>query len=285
MLHGTPATVLTAAVVIFMLVSTVRMLRNLVRSERLRRDYRHTVTAMRWWMVPAAVIQFSLVIALYLALVKLFPLLGWGWWRMLGNSGNVALAQTGQSGLIWKVTGFTLPILAAAVVPWLAHAEEMAFRAGAERQGIRRRLTRQVMFGLAHAWAGIPIGACLALTGSGLYFLLVYLRAIAALGPDLEAARTVPTYERLPYPSLPAGVADDPEGLAALKAERARVRGENEERRNAWAAQLAEQISASYDRVDQLRRRAVAKSAAAHAVNNWLLILVLEVFLSYQALT
>lgn len=284
MFHGTLVTILTAAVVVFMAVSLLRSLRSLVRHERLRQDYRQTVMAMRWWMIPAAIGQLTVVIAVYIALVNVFPLLGWGWWRMLGNSGNVALAQTGQSGLIWKVVGVAVPILVAAVVPWLAHAEELAFRDRAERQGVRRKTTRQVAFGLTHFWAGIPIAACLALTISGLYFLTVYLRAIATLGPELEAAREVPRYERLPYPALPATMDKGPKEWAILQSERERVRMENERRRNEWADGLADQISASRDRVDQVRRRAVAKSAAAHAVSNWVLIILLELFLAWREL-
>ncbi|MCK8642267.1 hypothetical protein [Mycobacterium colombiense] len=285
MLHGTPATVLTAVVVAFIAASMLRSLKNVIRHERLRQEYRQTVLAMRWWMIPAAIGQITIVIAVYIALVHIFPLLGWGWWRMLGNSGNVGLAQTGQSGLIWKVVGVAVPIVVAAVVPWLAHAEELAFRHRAEQQGIRRKVTRQVAFGLTHFWAGIPIAACLALTISGLYFLMVYLRAIAALGPQLEAARQMPQYERLPYPALPANLkSKDPDAWAELQRERERVRTENERRRNEWADTLGEQISASRDCVDQVRRRAVAKSAAAHAVSNWVLIALLVLFLARRAL-
>lgn len=283
-IHGRLATVLTAAVVVFIGVSLVWSLQSVVRHERLRQDYRRTVMAIRWWMVPAAVGQLTVVIAVYVALVNVFPLLGWGWWRMLGNSGNVTLAQTGQSGFIWKMVGLAVPILAAAVVPWLAHAEELAFRDRAERQGLRRKVTRQVAFGMTHFWAGIPIAACLALTISGLYFLMVYLRAVAALGPELETAREVPQYERLPYPALPANRDEDPEAWAKVLGERERVRMENERRRDEWADNLGDQISASRDRVDQVRRLAVARSAAAHAVSNWVLIILLVLFLSRRAL-
>lgn len=284
MLHGTLATVLTVVVVALIAASLLRSLHGVVRHERLRQDYRRTVMAMRWWMIPGAIGQLTVVVAVYVALVNMFPLLGWGWWRMLGNSGNVTLAQTGQSGLIWKVVGVAVPILAAAVVPWLAHAEELAFRDRAERQGVRRRVTRQVAFGLTHFWAGIPIAACLALTISGLYFLMVYLRAIAALGPELAAAHEMPQYERLPYPALPANLGQDPDAAAELQRERERVRMENERRRNEWAGNLGDQISASRDRVDQVRRRAIAKSAAAHAVSNWVLIVLLVLFLAQRAL-
>lgn len=284
MLHGTLATVLTAVVVAFIAASMLRSLHNVIRHERLRQEYRQTVLAMRWWMIPAAIGQLAMVIAVYVALVKVFPLLGWGWWRMLGNSGNVGLAQTGQNGLIWKVVAVAVPIVVAAVVPWFAHAEELAFRDRAEQQGIRRKVTRQVVFGVTHFWAGIPIAACLALTISGLYFLMVYLRAIATLGPELEAAREMPRYEPLPHPALPATVGKDPDAWAELQRKRERVRVENERRRSEWADNLGEQISASRDRVDQVRRRAVAKSAAAHAVSNWVLIVLLVLFLAWRAL-
>ncbi|WP_156765442.1 hypothetical protein [Mycobacterium sp. 1245852.3] len=282
MLHGTLATILTAVVVVFIAASMLRSLHNVVRHERVRQEYRQTVLAIRWWMLPAAIVQLTVVIAVYVALVNVFPLLGWGWWRMLGNSGNVGLAQTGQSGWIWAVVGVAVPIVVAALVPWVAHAEELAFRYRAEQQGIRRKVTRQVVFGLTHFWAGIPIGACLALTISGLYFLMVYLRAIATLGPEVEAARQMPQYERLPSPALTDN--EDPNAWTELRRERERVRTENERRRNEWADSLADQISASRDRVDQVRRRAVAKSAAAHAVSNWVVIVLLVVFLALRAL-
>lgn len=284
MLHGTPATVLTAVVVAFIAGSMLRSLHNVVRHARLRQEYRQTVLAMRWWMIPAAIGQLTVVIAVYFALVNVFPLLSWGWWRMLGNSGNVGLAQTGQSGWIWAVVGVAVPIVVAALVPWVAHAEELAFRYRAEQQGVRRKVTRQVVFGLTHLWAGIPIAACLALTFSGLYFLMVYLRAIATLSPELEAAQQMPQYERLPSPAMPDNMDENPDAWAELHREREQVWTENERRRNEWTHNLGEQISARYDRVDQVRRRAVASSAAAHAVSNWVVILLLVLFLAWRGL-
>lgn len=284
MLHGTPATILTAIVVAFIAASMLRSLRNVVRHERLRQEYRETVLAMRWWMIPAAIGQLTVVISVYVALVNVFPLLGWGWWRVLGNNGNVGLAQTGQSGWIWAVVGVAVPIIVAALVPWVAHAEELAFRYRAEQQGLRRKVLRQTVFGLTHFWAGIPIAACLALTLSGLYFLMVYLRTIATLGPEVEAARQMPQYERLPSPALSDNMDEDPDAWAELHRERERVRTENERRRNEWADNLGAQITASHDRVDQVRRRAVASSAAAHAVSNWVVIVLLVLFLAWRGL-
>lgn len=279
-LHGKLATILTAVVLGVVAASLVWTLTGVIRHGRLREEYRRTVMAMRWWMIPAAIGQLSVVVAVYFSLLNAFPWLRWGWWHLLGNGGNVNLGQTGQTGLIWRLVAVALPILVAVIVPWLAHAEEVMFRARAERQGVRRRLRRQVAFGLVHFWSGIPIAACLALTVSGLYFLTVYLRAIRRLGPELQAAEEIPRYERLPYPALPANVGDDPDAWAAHRTERGRVRAENERRRNEWSDNLQGHISASRDRVDEVICRAVATSAAAHAVNNWLLIsLLLVVFL------
>lgn len=278
-LHGKLATILTAATLMVVVAALLRTLFGVIRHEGSREEYRRTVMAMRWWMIPAAIGQLSIVIAVYLSLAQQFPALQWGWWRLLGNSGNVNLGQTGQTGLIWGVVAVALPLLGAVAVPWLAHAEELMFRAGAERQGVRRRLRRQVAFGLLHFWSGIPIAACLALTVSGPYFLTVYMRAIRLLEPELEAAQEIPRYERLPYPALPANARYDSDARVAHRRERERMRAENDRRRNEWSDKLHDHISASHHRVDEVRRRAVATSAAAHAVSNWVLISLLLAWL------
>ncbi|MEZ5218426.1 MAG: hypothetical protein R2715_18025 [Ilumatobacteraceae bacterium] len=72
-------------------------------------------------------------------------------------------------------------------LPLFAHAEERAFRQGAEHWSTERRAAKCVQFGLVHALIGIPIGVALALSVGGLYFLVVYLRAFSRTGSRHEA--------------------------------------------------------------------------------------------------
>ena len=61
------------------------------------------------------------------------------------------------------------------------------FRTGAEHWSTARRVLKVVQFGLIHAVIGIPIGAALALSVGGAYFLRVYLREFARSGSANEA--------------------------------------------------------------------------------------------------
>jgi riboflavin transporter FmnP len=60
-------------------------------------------------------------------------------------------------------------------MPLLVAREEWVFRRGAEERGTAMNLGRSVLFGLAHAVVGIPIGAALALSIGGVYLTLCYL--------------------------------------------------------------------------------------------------------------
>src|SRR4029450_9106842 len=53
--------------------------------------------------------------------------------------------------------------------------EECVSRRGAEARGTAVNLGRSLVFGLAHAVVGIPIGAALALSIGGLYLTWCYL--------------------------------------------------------------------------------------------------------------
>ena len=64
-------------------------------------------------------------------------------------------------------------------LPLFAHAEERIFRTGRRAlERTRGARSKIVQFGLVHALIGIPIGAALALSIGGAYFMCVYLRAV-----------------------------------------------------------------------------------------------------------
>lgn len=178
--------VLMAVALLLMAHSVVTSLSSL-RRQCERDAYARTVRAARWWMVPAALVQLSVVIGTYAVLVWLFPPLRWGWWSAVGGVGNLLLGQTGGQGWAWRALAFAMPLVVLALLPRWAQIEEDIFRAGSERRTRARRAVVHVVFGLVHCIVGIPIGAGIALIVSGIYFEQVYLRALRR-GNDREAA-------------------------------------------------------------------------------------------------
>ena len=61
------------------------------------------------------------------------------------------------------------------------------FRSGAEHWSASRRVLKTLQFGMVHALIGIPIGAALALSIGGAYFMFVYLRAFHRTGSSNDA--------------------------------------------------------------------------------------------------
>jgi len=132
------------------------------------------------WPVP---LLLSLVIAVATALLTV-PGLSWGWWSALGGDGNPVFASSESTlGTVWE---WLIPLLFMALLfpalPLFAFAEERVFRAGAELWTTNRRALKTLQFGLVHALIGIPIGAALALSIGGGYFMWVYLRRFRAAG-------------------------------------------------------------------------------------------------------
>jgi hypothetical protein len=173
------STVLSVAVLGFMavrLVTGVRVSRSrsgrlVVTSIRQRIRWRHV------WPVP---IVLTLVIIVASALMAI-PGLDWGWWSAIGGAGNPVFGSTDQtSGTPWE---WLIPLVFVALLlpalPLFAHAEERMFRTGAEHWSTQRRVLKTVQFGLVHALIGIPIGAAIALSIGGGYFMRAYLREYA----------------------------------------------------------------------------------------------------------
>lgn len=172
-------TVLSLAVLGFMatrLVTGVRVARS-VSGRAVIREVRRRIAWRHVWPVPI-VLAAVLLAAGGLMLV---PGLDWGWWSAIGGEGNPVFGSTDQtSGTVWE---WIIPLVFMAMLlpalPLFANAEERIFRRGAESWSTGRRVLKTLQFGLVHALIGIPIGAAIALSIGGAYFLRVYLHAYA----------------------------------------------------------------------------------------------------------
>ncbi|MDO8390712.1 MAG: hypothetical protein Q7V57_09505 [Actinomycetota bacterium] len=137
------------------------------------------------WPVPlllAAVIATATVI-------MSVPGLDWGWWSAIGGDGNPVFgSSTATTGTVWEwLIPLAFMALLLPALPLFAYAEERLFRTGAEVWSHRRRALKVVQFGLVHALIGIPIGAALALSLGGAYFMWAYLRRFAIARDRTEA--------------------------------------------------------------------------------------------------
>ena len=126
-------------------------------------------------LLPVPVV-LTAVVAAATALVQV-PGLDVGWWTAIGGYGNPITGGAEQT------TGTPLEVIVPLVfvvlllpgLPLFAAAEERMFRLGAEGWSVPRRIGMGVLFGLAHALIGIPLGVGLALSIGGWWFTAVYL--------------------------------------------------------------------------------------------------------------
>ncbi len=141
--------------------------RSIVSQVRDRFGWRHV------WPVP---LLLTVVIAAATALMQV-PGLSWGWWSMLGGTGNPVFGESDATvGTVWEwIIPLTFMCLLLPALPLFAYAEERMFRTGAEHWSRPRRLLKALQFGMIHAVIGIPIGAAVALSLGGAYFMWVYL--------------------------------------------------------------------------------------------------------------
>lgn len=157
------------------------------------------VRGLRPGHFAGAVPVLAAVVVVASALVQL-PVLDTGWWTALGGQGNPVVGATDRTAgtpLGWLVPAVFVALLIVAM-PLLVEREERIFRAGAERRGTAANLWRGVVFGLAHALIGIPVGVALALSIGGWYFTAVYLRAFRRTG-SVAAAITASARAHLAY--------------------------------------------------------------------------------------
>ncbi|HKH26484.1 MAG TPA: hypothetical protein VKB11_05025 [Acidimicrobiia bacterium] len=117
----------------------------------------------------------ALIVSTAWALIQL-PVLSFGWWSMIGGEGNPVVGVTEKDyGIVSVVVPLFFIGLLIVGMPLLVAREEWVFRRGAEARGTAVNLGRSLVFGLAHAVIGIPIGAALALSIGGLYLTWCYL--------------------------------------------------------------------------------------------------------------
>lgn len=162
--------------------------RTTVRHGLARSEAMALVRGLRPWHFAAAVPVLGAVVVVATALVQV-PGLDAGWWTALGGEGNPVVGTTDRTAgtpLAWLVPAVFVALLVVAL-PLLVLREERIFRAGAERRSPLANLWRGVVFGLAHALVGIPVGVALALSIGGWYFTAVYLRAWRRTGSPAAA--------------------------------------------------------------------------------------------------
>jgi hypothetical protein len=175
----TLATVVVLGFITSRLVGGLRATRSpsgraVITGVRRRVGWRHV------WPVPVllAVVLAAATLAMQV------PGLDWGWWTALGGDGNPVFGSsqaTAGTSLEWIVPLVFMTMLLPAL-PLFANAEERIFRAGAEHWSLARRVAKTLQFGMVHALIGIPLGAALALSIGGAYFMWVYLREFATSG-------------------------------------------------------------------------------------------------------
>jgi hypothetical protein len=171
------ADIVTYAVLGFMGVRLVSGLRS-SRSASGKLLVVDVVRGIRWrhvWPVP---VVLPIVVLVATGLMSV-PGLSWGWWSAVGGDGNPVFGSSDTTaGTAWEwIIPMVFMCLLLPALPLFAYAEERLFRMGAERWSWRRRAFKVVQFGLVHAIIGIPIGAALALSLGGAYFMAVYLAA------------------------------------------------------------------------------------------------------------
>ena len=133
------------------------------------------VRGLRWRHFARAVPIVLLIVPTAWVLIQL-PVLSFGWWSMIGGEGNPVVGVTERDyGIVSVVIPLFFIGLLIVGLPLLVSREEWVFRRGAERRGTVDNVARSVLFGLAHAVVGIPIGAALALSIGGLYLTWCYL--------------------------------------------------------------------------------------------------------------
>jgi len=145
------------------------------------------VRGLRWRHFVRAVPAVVLIVATAWVLIQL-PVLSFGWWTMIGGEGNPVVGVTAKDyGIVSVVIPLFFIGLLIVGLPLLVAREEWVFRRGAERRGTAANVGRSVLFGLAHAVVGIPIGAALALSIGGLYLTWCYLERWRETRSESEA--------------------------------------------------------------------------------------------------
>lgn len=263
----TISTVVTAAAMGFVAYSLVRTVAQ-HRDSRVRRDYAEIVRAFRWWMIPANLGVWTLLVVVCSVLWQV-PVLRFSWWKLVsGTDGSMVTGQSGFHGGLWTTLSVGIPAVLLLVLPILAYQEEDMFRKGSEMQSKAEIFVRQLGFGLIHCvFVGVPLAVGLALTLVGYFYVLVYVRHI-----DRNEIRRLADYidsaVEIPVPSM---VDPDVHALT-MKIIALRTYERLAKNREAKA------------RIDSLRREGLLVSSAAHATYNGILVAMILVVAVMHAL-
>jgi len=191
--HTLGVTALDVLALVVLAVVGVRLVEAARSSVEARRKSLAVTQGLRPHHFLLALPVLTAIVVTAVALIQL-PVLSFGWWDAIGGVGNPAVGLTDQDLGILDVLipAFFLGLLVVAL-PLLVAREEWVFRRGAEHRGAVQNVGRSVVFGLAHAVIGIPLGAALALSIGGLYLTWCYLRGWRATrsqaGALLESTR------------------------------------------------------------------------------------------------
>lgn len=153
------------------------------------------VRGLRWHHVVPVPFVLAAVVAVALVVMRL-PGMDIGWWTALGGEGNPVTGGTeATGGTVWAwLVPVVFLVLLVPALPLFAFTEERVFREGAETWSVPRRIAKVLQFGLVHVLIGIPIGAALALSVGGAYFMARYLRTVRQTGQPrlgvLESTRS-----------------------------------------------------------------------------------------------
>lgn len=115
-------------------------------------------------------------ITIIVFLMRNIEFLGWGWWSLLGGTGNPMFG--GHKDLPKPLSiplQFFLVLLVFATMPPVVRWEEKKFRLGAQKRSFLKNLKISFYFGMIHCVCGVPLGAGLGLTFVGLYYTAMYL--------------------------------------------------------------------------------------------------------------
>lgn len=116
-------------------------------------------------------------ILVYILLAESSPLFKYGWINLfLGKGGNLYIApitDMASAGISWvRVLPFLFFMLFLVAIPFMARIEENIFRKG--KYEWADIIKQSVWFGLIHCLVGVPLGAGIALIGTGLFYACKY---------------------------------------------------------------------------------------------------------------
>lgn len=132
------------------------------------------------------IVTFVFTTVISLSFVEMPKFLTWSWLSLLDSSkssGSNIVSAPFNSGSIFIISGFWLLISLA--LPYLAKAEEEAFRS--EIFTTRKRITRNISFGLAHMVMGVPLFVALILSIVGYIFSIFYIRGYKRASQNEDA--------------------------------------------------------------------------------------------------